>query len=147
VHKEFVHESIAEPPRRPSVWQWVRYLFGARLPADLSEWVLHDVTCRTWALRQTARTLLILLPLVLVVLLVPPGPFWIRAMAAFGGVIMSLIYSLGYVVERGENRLEKAGYPAGTGERIRALRSERSGAAATARRRERMFDRIERRGR
>ena len=66
-------------------------------------------------------------------------------MAAFGGVIMSLIYSIGYAVEAAENRLIKAGYPAGTGERLRARRSERAGAEATARRREKMFERIERR--
>jgi hypothetical protein len=125
----------------------VRYLFGARLPPRFSPWVLHDVTCRTWALRQAGRTLLILLPCILAVLLIPPGPFWIRAMAAFGGVIMSFIYSFGYAVEAVENRLVKAGYPAGTGERLRAQRSERAGAEATARRRERMFERIERRGR
>jgi hypothetical protein len=141
VHKQLVHE------RRPNPWQWLRYLFGARLPADLKEWVLHDVTCRTWALRQAGRTLLMLSPFIVLVLVLLPGAFWIRGMAAFGGVIMSLIYSLGYVVEATENRLMKAGYPAGTGERLRALRSERSGAEATARRRQRMFERIERRGR
>ena len=132
---------------RPNPWQWLKYLLGAGLPPQLNEWVLRDTTSRTWALRQAARTLLLLAPLIVLVLWLPPGPFWIRAMAAFGGVIMSLIYSIGYAVEAAEHRLVKAGYPAGTGERLRAERSERSGAEATARRREKMFDRIERRGR
>lgn len=144
MHKQLGHEARRA---RPNAWQWLRYLFGAGLPPELREWVLHDVTCPTWALRQAGRTLLMLSPLIAVVLLVPPGPFWIRAMAAFGGVIMSFIYSIGYVVEATENRLVKAGYPAGTGERIRAVRSEKLGAEATARRREKMFDRIERRAR
>jgi Family of unknown function (DUF5313) len=139
VRKELGHEA------RPTPWQWLKYLFGAALPPELHAWVLHDVTCPTWALRQAGRTALMLSPLIVAVLVLPPGPFWIRGMAAFGGLIMSLIYSIGYVVEASENRLVKAGYPAGTGERIRAERSEQAGAAATARRRQRMFDRIERR--
>ncbi|HEX2903170.1 MAG TPA: DUF5313 family protein [Jatrophihabitans sp.] len=142
-----MHEQLGRERRRPSAWQWLKYLFGAGLPPELHAWVLHDTTCRTWALRQAGRTVLMLSPLILAVLLVPPGPFWIRGMAAFGGVIMSLIYSIGYAVEAAENRLVKAGYPAGTGERLRAERAERVGAEATARRRQKMFERIERRGR
>lgn len=142
-----MHEGLGHERRRPTPWQWLKYLFGADLPAELCEWVLYDTTGPTWALRQAGRTVLMLSPLILAVLILPPGPFWIRAMAAFGGVIMSLIYSLGYAVEAAENRLVKAGYPAGTGERRRAARAERTGAEATARRRAKMFERIERRGR
>ncbi|HST48648.1 DUF5313 family protein [Jatrophihabitans sp.] len=50
------------PRRRPSAGQWLWYSVGGRLPADLSEWVLHDTTCRTWALRQVARSLLAISP-------------------------------------------------------------------------------------
>ncbi len=131
--------------RRPNALQWLGYCFGAGLPPELDSWVLHDTTCPTWALRQVARTLLLLAPLIVLVLLLPPGPFWIRGMAALGGVAMSLIYALGYIVEATENRLAKAGYPAGTGERIRADRAGRVNSDAVARRRQKMFERMDRR--
>ena len=135
------------PPRRPNPWQWLRYSVGAGLPAELSEWVLHDTTCRTWALRQVVRSLLATSPLVLVLLVLVPGPLWIRALSALGGVLMSLLYSLGYLVETAEHRLVKAGYPAGTGAAVRQARAVGHNAEATARRRERMFRRLENRRR
>ncbi|MGL1751785.1 DUF5313 family protein, partial [Vibrio parahaemolyticus] len=48
------------------------------MPARLSPWVLHDTTCRTWWLRQVIRSLLVVAPLVFVLLVFVPGPFWIR---------------------------------------------------------------------
>ena len=73
--------------RRPTAWQWARYSVGAKLPAELSEWVLHDTTCRTWALRQVTRSLLVISPLIVVLLVFIPGPFWIRALSALGGMV------------------------------------------------------------
>src|SRR3954471_1967375 len=131
--------------RRPSVRQWLWYSAGGRLPAELSEWVLHDTTCRTWALRQVVRSLLAISPLVLVLLLFVPGPLWIRALSALGGVLMSLVYSLGFVSETAEHRLVKAGYPAGTGAAVRQQRSVEGRTAATERRREKMFRRLDKR--
>jgi hypothetical protein len=133
--------------RRPSPWQWLRYSLGAKLPPELSEWVLHDTTCRTWALRQVARSLLVISPLIVVLLAFVPGPFWIRALSAFGGLLMSLIYSLGYLVETAEHRLVKAGYPAGTGAAVRQGRTVDDRSAATRQRREKMFQRMENRRR
>ena len=120
---------------------------GGRLPEDLSEWVLHDTTCRTWALRQVVRTLLVISPLIVVLLVVIPGPFWIRALSALGGMLMSLVYSLGYLVETTEHRLVKAGYPAGTGAAVRERNAVDDRSAATARRRQKMFQRMENRRR
>ena len=139
-------DGVTAPRRRPTVWQWLRYSVGGRLPEDLAEWVLHDTTCRSWALRQVARSLLAISPLVVVLLVVVPGPLWIRALSALGGMLMSLLYSLGYLVETAEHRLVKAGYPAGTGAAVRQGRAV-EGSAATARRRERMFQRMENRRR
>ncbi len=133
--------------RRPTPWQWLRYSLGAKLPPDLSEWVLHDTTCRTWALRQVVRSLLVISPLIAVLLVFVPGPFWVRALSALGGMLMSLIYSLGYLVETAEHRLVKAGYPAGTGAAVRQGRAVGDRSAATDRRREKMFQRMERRRR
>lgn len=132
---------------RPSPWQWLRYSLGGGLPEDLAEWVLHDTTCRTWALRQVLRSLLVISPLVVVLLVFVPGPFWIRALSALGGMLMSLIYSLGYLVETAEHRLVKAGYPAGTGEAVRQGRATTDRSQATALRRQKMFDRMEQRRR
>ena len=131
--------------RRPSVRQWLWYSAGGRLPAELSDWVLHDTTCRTWTLRQVVRSLLAISPLVLVLLVFVPGPLWIRALSALGGVVMSLLYSLGFVSETAEHRLVKAGYPAGTGAAVRQRRSVENRTAATELRRQKMFQRLERR--
>jgi hypothetical protein len=135
------------PSRRPTVWQWLRYSVGARLPEDLAEWVLYDTTCRSWALRQVARTVLVISPLIVVLLVFIPGPFWIRALSALGGLLMSLLYSLGYLVETTEHRLVKAGYPAGTGAAVRQRQTADHRSTATTRRRERMFQRLENRRR
>jgi hypothetical protein len=131
---------------RPNPVQWLRYAAGGRLPDSLHEWVLHDTTCATWAFRQVVRSLVVIAPLIIGLLVFVPGPFWIRAMGALGGTLMSLFYSLGYMVETTEHRLVKAGYPAGTGEAVRNERSTTERSAATARRREKMFERIDRRG-
>jgi hypothetical protein len=133
--------------RRPNPVQWLWYSLGGGLPPELSEWVLHDTTCRTWSLRQVLRSLIYVAPLVVLVLVFVPGPFWIRGMSALGGVIMGLIFSVGYIVETTEHRLVKAGYPAGTGEATRQQRSTSQRSEATRLRREKMFDRLEKRGR
>jgi hypothetical protein len=121
------------------------YSLGGRLPERYRSWVLHDVTCRTWALRQVLRSLLVASPLVLILLVFVPGPFWIRGLSALGGVLMGLIYSLGYLIETTEHRLVKAGYPVGTGERTREQQQTRTRSAAVSRRRQKMFARMDRR--
>jgi len=133
--------------RRPSPWQWIRYSFGARLPAGLRAWVLHDTTSRTWWLRHVLRSLLQMSPLIAAVLIFIPGPFWIRGMSALGGGLMGLIYAIGYMTETTEHRLYKAGYALGTGEAIREERSRRERTQATALRREKIAARAARRSR
>ena len=130
---------------RPDPLRWLWYSFGGGLPPRYREWVLHDVTTRSWALRQALRSLLMVAPLVVLVLVFVPGPFWIRAVSALGGIIMGLIFALGYLVETTEHRLVKAGYPVGTGERVRTERQNQDRSAAVARRREKMFARMDRR--
>ncbi|HET6209462.1 MAG TPA: DUF5313 family protein [Jatrophihabitans sp.] len=132
---------------RPNPLRWLWYSLGGRLPERYRSWVLHDVTCRTWALRQVLRSLLVAAPLVVILLVFVPGPFWIRGLSALGGVLMGLIYSLGYLIETTEHRLVKAGYPVGTGERVREQSRSSTRSAAVARRREKMFARMDRRQR
>lgn len=133
--------------RRPNAVQWLWYCLGGKLPARLSDWVLYDTTSRHWALRQVARSTVVISPLVLLLLVAVPGPFWIRALSALGGVLMSLLYSLGFLTETAEHRLVKAGYPAGTGARVREQRAVEQRTAATRQRREKMFRRLENRRR
>ncbi|MCW2524845.1 MAG: hypothetical protein JWO63_3180 [Frankiales bacterium] len=130
---------------RPSLLRWLGYLWGAGLPERNRAWVLYDTTGRTWALRHVARSLLQLTPLVLAVLLAVPGPFWIRAMSAGGGLAMGLIYSIGYMVETTEHRLVKAGYPVGSGERLRERQASANRENGTAARRAKMMARMDRR--
>jgi hypothetical protein len=132
---------------RPDPLRWLWYSLGGGLPPRYREWVLHDVTTRSWALRQALRSLLVVAPLVVIVLVFVPGPFWIRAVSALAGVIMGLVYALGYLIETTEHRLVKAGYPVGTGERVRGQRQTQLRSEAVARRRQKMFDRMDRRRR
>ena len=125
--------------RRPAPHRWIWYALGGGLPARNRTWVLHDTTTPTWWLRHVLRALVQLAVPIAVVLLLVPGAFWIRGMAALGGVLLGLIFSLAYMNETTENRVVRAGYPAGTAssqrERAALLREQREserrrGAAA-----------------
>lgn len=117
--------------RRPNPARWLWYALGGRLPERHREWVLHDVTCRTWVLRHLLRSLVQISPGLLFLLL--PGPLWIRAMAVLGGVLMALMYSLSYMAHTSEYRLRKHGYPLGTGQAVRERATEQVRAAEAAR--------------
>ncbi|HEY1572482.1 MAG TPA: DUF5313 family protein [Pseudonocardiaceae bacterium] len=108
---------------RPNPVQWLWYAWGGRLPQRYREWVLHDVTTRTWLLRHMARAVVLTLtavavvfiPLVLVVHVV----FWLAVAATVLGVLVSVYYSMSYAWESGDVRLTKYGYPAGHGSQER----------------------------
>ena len=68
------------------------------------------------------------------VLLFVPGPFWIRGMAALGGLFLGLIFSIAYMTETTENRVKKAGYPAGSAQRVRDRAHLSRAAEQTAKR-------------
>ena len=75
----------SDPPpalNRPGPLRWFRYAVGGRLPVRYRPWVLHDLTCRTWPLRHLARLPAQLAPVTIVLVLLLPGPLWIRVMAA-----------------------------------------------------------------
>jgi Family of unknown function (DUF5313) len=114
-----VAASGSDVVRRPPPHLWLWYAFGGRLPRRHRAWVLHDTTTRTWGLRHVARALVQMsIPIALVLVLVP-GEFWIRGMAALGGIFLGMIYSLAYMPEATETRVVKAGYPAGTATAVR----------------------------
>jgi hypothetical protein len=113
------HDGPEEPVHRPNPLRWLWYALGGGLPARHRGWVLYDTTTRTWGLRHVARALVQMsIPIALVLLLVP-GPFWIRGMAALGGVLLGLVFSLAYMPETTENRVKRAGYPVGTATALR----------------------------
>ena len=106
-------------PHRPGVLRWVWYAIGGGLPERHRTWVLHDTTTDTWGLRHVLRAVVQMAVPVALVLLLIPGPFWIRAMAALGGLMLGLIFSIAYMSETTEHRVKKAGYPAGTAQAVR----------------------------
>jgi hypothetical protein len=109
----------ADDVRRPDPVRWLWYAMGGGLPTRFSPWVLHDTTTRTWALRHVLRSMVQLAVPIALVLVLVPGEFWIRAMAALGGVFLGLFFSLAYMPETTENRVKRAGYPAGTATAVR----------------------------
>ena len=128
-------------PQRPGVFSWLWYAMGGALPARNSAWVLHDTSTRTWALRHLLRSMIQLAIPIALVLIFVPGPFWIRGMAALGGIFLALFFSVGYMTETLENRVKRAGYPAGSAQEARdrtarerqTVESERRRAAAVRR--------------
>jgi hypothetical protein len=141
----------AEPIIRPAPHRWLWYALGGGLPQRHHGWVLHDTTTGTWWLRHIARVLVqIALPIALVMTLLPAA-WGLRAAVAGGGVALALFYSLAYMPETTENRVVKAGYPAGTATahrdqaaRLREQQESVRKRAAAAKRAARYRDRSER---
>ena len=100
--------------RAPNPVRWVLYAFGAGLPAQHRDWVLRDVSTRTWQLRHFVRTTVQLAPIAVLLYVFIPGPAWVRAMAVLAGLILGFFYSLAYMYESAEHRVAKAGFAAGT---------------------------------
>jgi len=130
-----------EPIVRPAPHRWLWYALGGRLPRRHRGWVLFDTTTDTWWLRHIARTFVQMAVPIALVLTVLPAPLGLRVAAAGGGIFLAMIYSLAYMPEATENRVVKAGYPAGTAQAVRDQRSlvrqqkesERKRAAAAKR--------------
>ena len=103
----------------PGPLRWIGYAFGAGLPAQYRDWVLHDVTAPTWWPRQLVRSVVVALPVAVVVALLIPGSWGIRLMAVGGGLFVALLYVLGFVDEAVERRAIKAGFPPGYAKAVR----------------------------
>jgi hypothetical protein len=131
-----VESSEFFPLERPGPLRWLWYAVGGGLPPRFAAWVLHDVSTGTWFLRHVARTFVQLAVPIALVLLLVPGEFWIRGMAALGGVILALIYSIAYMTEFLENRAVKAGYRVGSAQAARDANARVREAQESARRRE-----------
>ena len=132
------------PIRRPGPLRWLWYAVGGGLPRRFRSWVLYDVSTSTWFVRHLARTMVQLAVPIALVLLLMPGEFWIRGMAAVGGVILALIYSIAYMTEFLENRAVKAGYPVGSAQAARDANAREREVGDSLRRREAAARRAER---
>jgi hypothetical protein len=126
---------------RPGPLRWFWYALGGGLPHRFSPWVLHDTTTRTWALRHLLRSAVQLAVPIALVLVLVPGAFWIRGMAALGGILLALFFSVAYMTETTESRVKRAGYRPGTAEAgrdraaaVRELHDRERRQAAAARR-------------
>ena len=141
--------SPAEAVVRPAPHRWIWYALGGRLPERHHSWVLRDTTVGTWWLRHLIRMLVQLAIPIALVVVVLPAPWGLRAACAGGGVALALIFSLAYMSEVTENRVIKAGYPAGTAvaareqtARLRTQRDNERRSAAAARRAARYRERM-----
>jgi hypothetical protein len=94
--------------------------------------VLHDATCRTWQLRHFARAFAQMSLVAAPVLLLVPGPLWVRLLAVLLGWLVALQYALFTMEEAVEHRVRKAGFPPGAAQagRHELHADERAAAAA-----------------
>jgi hypothetical protein len=123
---------------RPNAWQWLKYAFGAGLPEQYAEWVREDTTAPGWVQRHLLRTTVQIGPVLVLGVLLLPGPAMIVIPMVLGGALMGYIYSVAFMIQSNEHRLIKAGYPEGTGEALRQMRAHRAQADEAARYRARL---------
>lgn len=90
------------------MFRWLYYAYGGGLGSRYAQWVLHDLTCRTWLLRHAVRTLVQALPSFLLLLL--PGPLWLRAYLPAFVIVGALLVSLPWAEELRASRLYKHGF-------------------------------------
>jgi hypothetical protein len=94
--------------RRPSVLQWLRYALGGRLPADLHDWVRHDLTDADWRVRQILRVLL-QAAVPVVVILVLPIPLGLRLLMSALVLLGALSVGAAYGDELRDRRFRQHG--------------------------------------
>jgi len=116
---------------RPGPLRWLWYAMGGGLPPRYREWVLSDATRDSWRLRQFGRAFVQMAPVAVLIMLLVPGPLWIRLAAILLGWLVGLQYALYFVDDAVERRVLKAGYPVGAAQAARdALHADERAAAA-----------------
>jgi hypothetical protein len=97
-------------PGDPSVWGWLLFAVGFRLPERNREWVRHELTDAGWRGRTVRRLLVLLVP-ICVGLAFLPGPDWLRIMVP----AFALVASVGTVLISADDvraaRLRQHGLP------------------------------------
>ena len=112
---------------RPGPLLWLWYAVGGRLPARFRDWVLHDATCRTWVARHLVRTAVPLLIVSVPIVVLVPGPLWVRLCGLLLGWLVSAQYAIFLLHDSVDHRARKAGWPGGHAQAVRdaAARAER----------------------
>lgn len=118
---------------RPGPLWWLWYAVGGGLPARHRDWVLYDVSTRTWALRQMLRAVVQLVPVGVLLVLLVPGELWVRLVAVLGGSLVGLMYAASFLPLTTEHRAVKAGWPRGAAQAARDRLAAPSRDAAQAR--------------
>ncbi|WP_051898204.1 DUF5313 family protein [Sciscionella sediminilitoris] len=79
---------------RPGVLPWLYYAFGGTIPKH-AQWVLHDLTCRTWLLRHALHSFIQCSPGFLLLLLPGSFPFlfYLPAIVVIGGVWVAMMFA------------------------------------------------------
>jgi hypothetical protein len=118
--------------RRPHPLWWLYYQYNGKLPDRYRDWVVHDVTCRTWLARVFLRGLVMVAPFaaLLFTILVWLGHSWLIAVGSIVlGLLVNLRYSLSYSEESANSRLVRYGFPLGYASAVRAERDQHAHAA------------------
>lgn len=93
---------------RPGPVRWLLYAYGKRLPPQYAQWVLHDLTCRTWFLRHEARCVAQCLPAL--GLLAFPASVAVLVMMECIVVFGMLFYGMAFAWEIRDRRLYQHGF-------------------------------------
>ncbi|HET6876924.1 MAG TPA: DUF5313 family protein [Jatrophihabitans sp.] len=129
---------------RPPFLLWLRYAFGAGLPPEYSQWVLHDATCSSWLLRHFARVVTVVVVPGVLLLLFMPTSLGIRVLTVIT-VVGCQVLLLGILAnEVTERRVYKAGFPWGAAAETRQVRVVEDQRRANRERRERTVARRQR---
>jgi hypothetical protein len=128
---------LDRPHARPTVLEWLRYAISGTAPERCRTWVLHDITCRTWALRHAARSLVLLAPFLIAVLLLPLS-LGMRLLILANAGLPGLLGCMLLILNATERRLARAGYPSEVGQLIRHRRAVDKQRASNHARRERI---------
>jgi hypothetical protein len=138
-------EDVERPVVRPSLRLFVWYCYGGRLPELNQAWVLHDLTCPTWALRHFARWMMVIVPVFLAFLAFMPTSFGTRLftdIAISGGIFM---FALVNIMVDTDRRAVRAGYRFSLPSEIRSNRGVDRQRTSNHARRERIAERQARR--
>jgi hypothetical protein len=68
-------------PGDPSIWGWLLFSVGFRLPPRNREWVRHELIDAGWRGRTIRRLLVLMVP-ICIALAFLPGPVWLRVAVA-----------------------------------------------------------------
>lgn len=131
--------------KRPGLGRWLQYTLTGNLPERYAGWVLHDTTTHTWLLRHLARVLVVIAVPTALIMGLLPASVPVRVLTAFTTAACVVLLTAILSNDMTERRANKAGFPWGTAERMRANRSLADQLEANRLRRERIAQRRSRR--